>query len=165
MAQDESKTKEEIKNNSHSIAVVQMTSTTDIEHNFETISNLMQKINKYPVEMVFLPEAFAFIGDGKIKSKDIADKSIKPMGPILSKYASLAKKYNIWLSLGGMPILNKDKVFNCHIIIDNNGKIVTHYNKIHLFDVDIPNGITIRESSWTTPGNKLITCNSPIGCL
>ncbi len=52
MAQDESKIKEEVKNNSHAVAVVQMTSTTDVDHNFTTISNLMQKISKYPVEMV-----------------------------------------------------------------------------------------------------------------
>ena len=116
-----------------------------------------------------MPEAFAFIGDANTKSKDIADKSLNPTGPILSKYTALAKKHNMWMSLGGMPILNEQngsqKVYNCHIIVNNKGQVVEHYNKIHLFDVDIPNGITIKESSWTTPGDRLVTCDSPIGCL
>ena len=163
MAQTESKD-----DNNHCIAVVQMTSTTDVNENFETISNLMEKICKYPVKMVFFPEGFAFIGDGKIKSKDIADKSIdSPIGPLLSSYLSLAKKYNKWISYGGFPIFNEkeDKVTNTHIIVNNNGEIVEHYDKIHLFDVDIPNGMTIKESSWTIPGDKVKICKSPIGCL
>ena len=163
MAQDESKNNDDI----HCIAVVQMTSTTDVDYNFKTISNLMEKICKYPVEMVFLPEAFAFIGDGKIKSKDIADTSIDPIGPLLKKYVSLAVKYDKWLSLGGFPILNKkkDKVSNTHIIVNNKGDIIESYDKIHLFDVDIPNGMTIKESNWTIPGDKIKICSSPIGCL
>eukprot|EP01084_Bolivina_argentea_P246476 412492_1 len=74
MAQLESKANDD---NTHSVAVIQMTSTTNIDQNFNIISNMMQKISKYPVEMVFLPEAFAFIGDGDTNSKDIADQSIR----------------------------------------------------------------------------------------
>lgn len=156
-------------NSKHTIAVVQMTSTTDVDDNFETISNLMERICKYPVDMIFLPESFAFIGDGNIKSRDIADKSIDPMGLILVKYAALAKTYNVWMSFGGIPVLNdagdNGKVSNCHVIVDNNGNVVEHYNKIHLFDVDIPGGMTIKESNSTAPGNRVVTCDSPVGCL
>ena len=163
MSNTESKEKENI----HCIAVVQMTSTTDIDENFKLISNLMDKIIKYPVEMIFFPECFAFIGDGKIKSKDIADKSINPIGPLLKKYLSLALKYNKWISFGGFPIFNEkqNKVSNTHIIVNNKGEIVEYYDKIHLFDVDIPNGMRIKESSWTIPGDKIKICESPIGCL
>ena len=118
--------------------------------------------------MIFLPEAFAFLGDDKLKSKDIADADITGRGPVLWRYAALAKKHNVWISLGGMPVLAEaetDKVYNCHLIIDIRGIIVTHYNKMHLFDVDIPNKISIRESAWTKPGDSLVTCASPVGCL
>lgn len=155
-------------NNNHCIAVAQMTSTSNVDDNFKIVDDLIKKIIKYPVEMIFFPEAFAFIGDDKIKSKDIADKSIDPIGPLLKRYLSLASKYDKWISYGGFPIYNKekDKVTNTHIIVNNKGKIIECYDKIHLFDVDIPNGIKIKESSWTICGNKIKICkNTPIGCL
>jgi len=150
------------------VAVLQMCSTHNVNKNYKIISDLMVQIFKEAKPMmVFLPEAFAFIGNDKIKSKDIADTILSENGPLLSKYVGLARQYNVYMSLGGFPILdtNVNKTTNTHIILDNYGNIISSYNKIHLFDVDIPNGITIKESSWTIPGNEIITCNTPVGKL
>mmetsp|Transcript_12994 Transcript_12994/g.18399 ORF Transcript_12994/g.18399 Transcript_12994/m.18399 type:complete len:242 (+) Transcript_12994:3-728(+) len=59
------------------------------------------------------------------------------------------------------------RVYNSHVIMDNNGVVQCVYRKMHLFDVTIPeDNVYLRESATTAPGTKLVTCvNTPIGCL
>lgn len=63
---------------------------------------------------------------------------------------------------------NTKKIYNTHVIIDNQGQIKSHYHKIHLFDVSIPQqNVNLRESKTTRPGNtRLVSCpNTPCGTL
>lgn len=59
------------------------------------------------------------------------------------------------------------KIYNTHVIIDNQGKIKSHYHKIHLFDVSIPQqNVNLCESKTTKPGEQLVSCpNTPCGTL
>lgn len=59
----------------------------------------------------------------------------------------------------------ENKIYNTHVIIDDQGQIQAYYHKIHLFDVSIPNKVELRESNTTSPGSKLVVCDSPIGKL
>jgi len=61
---------------------------------------------------------------------------------------------------------SNSRVYNTHLIFDDNGQIITKYRKIHLFDVSIPSqGINLCESASTAPGTKLVVCESPLGKL
>lgn len=59
---------------------------------------------------------------------------------------------------------NSNRVFNSHIIINSTGEISAVYRKIHLFDIDVPGGIRLKESDYTIPGNELVSpVDTPIG--
>jgi predicted amidohydrolase len=58
-----------------------------------------------------------------------------------------------------------EHMYNCHVIISGEGAIVAAYRKVHLFDVDVPNGPVLMESRSTAPGAQLVACDSPAGRL
>lgn len=90
---------------------------------------------------------------------------------LLDGLKTIATEANLWISGGGMheagapPCKEDDKsrVYNSHVIIDNQGNVQAIYRKTHLFDVSIPNKVNLRESATTAPGTKLVVCDSPIG--
>jgi len=146
------------------VAVAQMTSTTSIRKNYEVVQDLVKRASNVGCKLVAFPECFSFLGDAEIKSPQIAE----PLdGDILGKYKELARQHQIWLSLGGFQQSSPDpeKVYNTHVILNNEGKLVDHYQKIHLFDVDIPNGPKLLESGYTVPGDRIVTVDSPAGVL
>ena len=98
---------------------------------------------------------------------------------IITELCYIAKESNLWISGGGVHTkvpqsdfdnndddTNKhNKIYNTHVIINNQGHIKAHYHKIHLFDVSIPNKVNLRESNTTCPGTNLVVCDTPIGRL
>eukprot|EP01023_Acetabularia_acetabulum_P044643 TRINITY_DN4492_c0_g3_i1.p1 TRINITY_DN4492_c0_g3~~TRINITY_DN4492_c0_g3_i1.p1 ORF type:complete len:243 (-),score=28.50 TRINITY_DN4492_c0_g3_i1:522-1250(-) len=114
--------------------------------------------------MLFLPECFAFLGSSSQQSLQMAE----PLnGSLIQQYQSIARENSIWLSLGGFQRKGNDEdhLFNCHVIVDNTGEIRASYDKVHLFNVDIPNGPVLMESNFTHAGDKIVACDSPVGKL
>jgi len=149
------------------LAVGQMNSSVDIEDNFKVCSELTSRAAERKAAMLCLPECFAFMG----ASAGASVKMAEPLdGPLLSRYAKLAKDNAIWLSLGGFQEKVKgDKadthVYNSHVIFNDEGKLVATYRKIHLFDVEVPGGQTFKESNFTVGGEEVVTVDSPVGKL
>jgi len=145
------------------VGVAQLTSTTDIEKNFQEAERLLQVAKERSCAMVFFPETFAFLGESFHQSLKIAE----PLdGPLFTRYCDLAKKYSMWVSYGGFQERNPsdpNKLFNTHVIVDSDGKIVSVYRKIHLFDVNYPQ--EFRESSFTEAGGEVVVAESPAGQL
>ena len=99
---------------------------------------------------------------------------------LLEGLRTIAKESGCWISAGGMhesgappaPALeattngeDKPRVYNSHVIIDNEGVVRAVYRKSHLFDVAIPGKVNLRESATTAPGDAVVVCDSPIGRL
>jgi predicted amidohydrolase len=146
------------------IAVAQMTSVGNIETNFQTCKTLAEQAVSQGAKILFLPENFNFLGISPAESLALAE----PLnGPIISRYAALAKSLNIWLSLGGFQERGPDPehLYNCQVIINAAGDVAASYRKIHLFNVDVPGGPVLMESRFTAPGTGLATCDSPVGRL
>ncbi|CAH2101830.1 unnamed protein product [Euphydryas editha] len=148
------------------IAICQMTSVADKDANLSVVSKLVRDATKDNVQMIFFPEACDFICDNKQDALNSAESILT--GNTVKKYRELAAEHNVWLSMGGVHEKdenNPKKLFNTHIIINNNGEIVQTYRKIHLFDVEIPEkNIRLKESDFCTPGNQIVApVDSPIG--
>ena len=96
------------------------------------------------------------------------DTKIKDNPSIVQGLQFIARESGLWVSGGGVHTRvpnQSDKIFNTHVIIDDKGHLKAHYHKIHLFDVSIPNKVNLQESKTTSPGTKLVLCDSPIGKL
>lgn len=147
------------------VAVCQLNCINDKEANFDKASSIVNQAADLGAKMIFLPECFDFIGANKQEAIDAAE----PLdGPTVSKYRDLAKKRNVWLSLGGFhqknPDANSKKILNAHIIMDNLGEIRSIYHKIHLFNLEIPNVVRLIESESYSAGENLPEpVGSPIG--
>mgnify|MGYP001487176578 CR=1 FL=1 len=74
--------------------------------------------------------------------------------PKVEAMAEMAKEAALWLSLGGFQETgpDPDRVYNAHVFVTDEGELASVYRKVHLFDVDVPNGPVLQESSYTAPG-------------
>ena len=114
--------------------------------------------------MIFLPEAFDYICSNK---QSTLDESESVDGPLINTYRQLAKKHHLWLSLGGFHerIDHSSRLLNTHLLINDEGQIVSRYSKIHLFDVQ-SGSINYKESDFTQPGEEIVhPVSTPIGRL
>ncbi|XP_058716215.1 deaminated glutathione amidase isoform X3 [Poecile atricapillus] len=148
------------------VAVAQVTSTADKEHNWQQCSALVRRAAARGARAVFLPEGFDFIGDSPQQSLALAE----PLdGDIVGRYQQLARECDVWLSLGGFHERGQDwdstgRIYNCHLLLDNSGVLVAAYRKLHLFDAALPGAPALCESSFTNPGRELLPpIATPVG--
>ena len=152
---------------------LQMTATNDIDANFAACSRLAEKAAAAGCQLLALPECFAFIGEKDTDGVAIAEALD---GPLLERYRSLARAHSLWLSLGGFqeaPLPAPEAAaeqprthrYNTHVLLDADGTTAGAYRKIHLFDIDVPGRVTLKESNATLPGSTLCVAPSPLGAL
>jgi len=76
---------------------------------------------------------------------------------------SLAQEFKLWLIGGSIPEREGDKLFNTCFVFNPLGQLAAKHRKAHLFDIDIPGGITFKESETLTAGNKITTFDTEYG--
>ncbi len=85
-------------------------------------------------------------------------------GKTSSRLGDLAKEANIYLVAGSIPERGEDRqIYNTSLVFDPTGKIIAKHRKMHLFDVDIPGGITFFESETLSPGQEVTTFSTTFG--
>lgn len=139
------------------IALIQLIAGTDKAANLSKVSKFIDsavtasKIGK--IDMVVLPECFnsPYAVD---KFRDYAETI--PNGQTSRLLGELAKKHEVFIVGGSIPELEtaSNKIFNTSLTWDTEGQIIAKHRKTHLFDIDIPNGITFKESTTLTAGDK-----------
>jgi len=84
----------------------------------------------------------------------------------VARFTGLASELGLWLHIGSMAVkLSDTKVANRSMLITPEGGIAVYYDKIHMFDVDLPNGETYRESKNYEPGREAVLADMPWGRL
>lgn len=139
------------------VAAVQLSSQDDVESNLEDCRSLVRVAVERGARVVVLPENFAYLGPETGKRR-IAERLGDAEAPIQQTLATLAKAHGIAIVAGGMPEKSEDpnRPFNTCAVFDSSGSIVARYRKIHLFDVDLPDGSSLRESEATAAGTEPI---------
>jgi predicted amidohydrolase len=134
--------------------VVQLTSGPDVQDNLRRATAHIAEAARRGATLAVLPENFAFMGE-KERDKFAIAESLDDDGPILSMMKEAARRHHIALVLGGFPEKSTEThVHNSAIHLDEEGNVRAVYRKIHLFDVDIPDGATYRESASVAPGTE-----------
>jgi predicted amidohydrolase len=144
-------------------AVVQLSSQDDVRANLGRVTEWVLEASRAGAKLIALPENFAFMGEEANKCKIAEALDEAHAGPILSSIAEVAAKAGAFVVAGGMPEKSSDpaRPFNTSLLVSPAGRIVACYRKIHLFDVDLPDGTKLEESratsaGTTNPGNLVV---------
>ncbi|MCZ6805317.1 MAG: carbon-nitrogen hydrolase family protein, partial [Deltaproteobacteria bacterium] len=145
--------------------VIQMTSTADVDANMSTVRELVRDAAKRGAELVVVPECFAYLGPeaGKLEIAESFDDG----GPILDACRSVAKDAGVDVVYGGFWEKSDvpGKVHNACVYMRADGSTAAVYRKIHLFDVDLPDGTKLLESDTVDPGADIVVAEAPFGTL
>jgi len=133
-------------------AAIQLTSTSDPEANWAAAEEQIELAVRRGAELVGLPENFAFMGPDALRL-DLAPM----LGERSQKFlVTMARRYQVALLGGGYPApAGEGQTFNRADLVSKDGQLLARYDKIHLFDVDLPDGNTYRESATVQPGDSL----------
>lgn len=147
------------------VAAIQMCSSNVVEENLATAEKLIHQAVSNNAKLIILPEMFAVMGKTALDKVLVKEKY--GTGIIQSFLADQAKKHDTWILGGTIPIESSksDKIRAASILYNNKGIVAARYDKIHLFDVELSEKETYKESDTTEPGNELIVVDTPVGKL
>jgi nitrilase len=146
------------------IAAIQMASGPNVEGNLEEAARLIAIAAGQGAKLIALPENFAIMGTTERDKIGVREKPGE--GPIQNFLSAMAKRHEIWLVGGSMPLeaTVPDKVRNTCLVYDNHGRLAARYDKIHLFGFEMGEE-SYREERTIEPGNELVTVETPFGRL
>lgn len=145
-------------------ALVQMRTSLSIEKNIEDASRLIREAKERGADYIQTPEMTNIMEQGR--DGLFARLQEEERDDALAAFRQLARDLKIYLHLGSLAIkASDDKAVNRSFLIDRAGDIVTRYDKIHLFDVQLAGGESYRESNTYKPGEIAVTADLPFGRL
>jgi predicted amidohydrolase len=147
------------------IAVFQSNTGIDPQANAHVLEQAIAEAAAGGAEMLFTPEMSGLLDrDSGRAAKNLRQEE---QDEVLAACRAAARRHRIWLELGSLAVLASDgKVANRGFVIDREGQIRARYDKLHLFDVDLPTGESWRESNVYSPGKDVVLVNgTPIGKL
>ncbi|TXT26510.1 MAG: nitrilase [Gallionellaceae bacterium] len=144
------------------VAAVQMASGPNVAGNLSEARRLIAMAAGQDARLVVLPEYFPIMG---MRDTDkVALREQPGNGVIQSFLSETAREYKIWLVGGSIPLVADapDKVRNSCLVFDETGRQVAHYDKIHLFNLDLGNE-HYHEARTIEPGKRVVVVDSPFG--
>ena len=147
------------------IAVFQSNTGIDPAANARAIVDAIEEAAAGGAEMLFTPEMSGLLDRDSAR----AAKAIRRQeeDQVLAAAREAAARHHIWLHIGSLAVLTEGgKVANRSFIVDREGQVRATYDKMHLFDVDLPSGESWRESNVYSPGEDVVVVNgTPVGKL
>ena len=140
------------------MAVIQIDSQADKQANLEKVGRFIDEAASHGAQFVAMPENVHYCGP-----KEGTFASAEPVpGPMSEFFSAKARQHGIWLHCGsiGEVIPGETKLYNTTLLYDPQGDLACQYEKIHMYDVEIKNGPSTRESDTKKPGDRIVVCDT-----
>jgi predicted amidohydrolase len=145
-------------------ACIQNEGLPDMDASIKAASDLVRAARADGAELICLPEYFSCYQAAE--TEVTVGPQAEPAHRALTHFRGLAGELGAWLLLGSLAITaGPGKIFNRSYLIDPEGGIAARYDKIHLFDVDLADGESYRESALIEPGTQAVLAATPWGAL
>jgi deaminated glutathione amidase len=147
------------------IALFQSTSGIDPAANARALTDAIEQASAGDAEILFTPEMTGLLDRDSARAAKII--RAQDQDQVLAAAQEAARRHRLWIHIGSLAVLaDNDQVANRSFVIDREGMIRGTYDKIHLFDVDLPTGESWRESNTYSPGGGVTLVNgTPVGKL
>lgn len=141
------------------IALCQMAVVDNKNTNLETASRMIKDASSKGADIVVLPEMF----NCPYSNKYFHAYSEKENGYTYSQLSEWAAEHGLMIVGGSIPEKSDEAVYNTSFVFDSNGDCIGKHRKAHLFDIDVPGGITFKESNTLTAGNTSTVIDTEFG--
>lgn len=146
-------------------AAIQMNSLANVEANLVSARHWLEQAHAKGVKLATLPENFPIMGRREADKLEVAETLGE--GPIQAFLSRCARELEMWIIGGTIPIRSETrpgKVAAASLVFDDAGRFAARYDKIHLFDVDLPDREErYRESATIAAGSKPVVVATPFG--
>lgn len=141
--------------NCFSVALIQIDTQQDKTANLEKISAFIDEAASRGADFIALPEMCNFIGTDA--AAIIANSETIP-GPTTALLSDKASQHGIWIHGGSIyeSIRGCNRAYNTTVVYNPKGEITATYRKIHLYDVDVTDGVYYKESETVAPGGEIV---------
>jgi len=146
------------------LSAIQLNSTPNVEENLSNISRLISELPHAANHLVVLPECCLFFGGSDRDMLELA-KATAEDNRLANALAMLAKEHQVTLVAGSIPVAVKGKYqfTNRCCVFSPEGKLVSQYDKIHLFDVEVADkSKSYKESKYTLAGEQVVLADTSI---
>ncbi|HTN73883.1 MAG TPA: carbon-nitrogen hydrolase family protein [Pirellulaceae bacterium] len=145
------------------VAVIQLRATLDVAANLAQAERLVREAAAGGAQLVVLPELFQAYG----RLPEVIKLAEAIPGPTSTLLCALARECQITLVGGsfGERTAHDPRGYNTSLLIDPAGEIMARYRKLHLFDVDLPGQVTVKESDSMLPGEEVVATSTRLGVI
>jgi len=146
------------------VACIQPCSGQDMAENLRVACELVRAAEGEGAKLIALPENVALMDH---RTEEVrAQATLVENHPAIKAFAEIARDTGAWILAGSVGALAPDgRMANCSVLLNDKGAIAARYDKIHMFDADLPNGEIYRESDSFRPGVDAVVAATPWGGL
>lgn len=142
------------------IGLCQMNVVDNKDKNIETAISMIKKASMENADLIVLPEMFNCPYENE---KFIEYAEEKDSSKTLKAISKIASEEKVYILAGSIPEKIDDKIYNSSFFFDNTGKIIGNHKKMHLFDIDVKDQISFKESDTLTAGDNFNIVDTPFG--
>jgi predicted amidohydrolase len=143
-------------------ALVQMRSGLDMARNVKDAAEMIREAKARGAGFVSTPEMTNILEPDRPRLRSLARTEAEDQS--VAAFSALAKDLSLWLNIGSLALKGEcDKLLNRSLLFAPDGSLVARYDKIHLFDVDLPTGEQLRESHTYQGGTSAVLAETALG--